>query len=98
MQESELKYYERIGNWDFSKIEYGAKGEIKHLTLEDEEGFFEDPGDNHAFVIRLNDKICGYAVLYDYNDLNNSISILYYVNSNFRGKGIATDAFNSFGK
>ena len=62
------------------------------LTLEDEEGFFDDPGDNHAFVIRINDKICGYAVLYDYNDLNKSISILYYVNSNFRGNGIATNA------
>ncbi len=22
MQESELKYYERVGNWDFSRIKY----------------------------------------------------------------------------
>jgi len=62
------------------------------LTLEDEEEFFSDPGEDHAFVIRINDKICGYAVLYDYKSLNNSISILYYVNSNFRGRGIATCA------
>ena len=62
------------------------------LTLEDEEEFFEDPGEDHAFVIRDNDKICGYAVLYDYKELNKSISILYYVNSDYRGRGIATIA------
>lgn len=62
------------------------------LTLEDEEAFFEKHGEDHPFVIRVNNKICGYAVLYDYKELNKSISILYYVNSNFRGKGIATNA------
>ena len=42
MQESELKYYERIGNWDFSKIKYKTEeltnwdfyGKIKENTNE----------------------------------------------------------------
>ena len=62
------------------------------LTLEDEESFFENPGKDHPFVIRFNNEICGYAVLYDFKDSNKSVSILYYVNSRFRGNGIASIA------
>ena len=47
------------------------------LTLEDEEEFFEDPGDDHAFVIRVNDRICGYAVLYDYKNFPHLYRFLY---------------------
>lgn len=62
------------------------------LTKEHEQKFFENPGENYPFVIRYNNQICGYAVLYDYKELNNSISFLYYVNSKYRGNKIATIA------
>ena len=38
-----------------------------NLTVEHEEKFFSNPGNNYPFVIKYNDEICGFALLYDYN-------------------------------
>lgn len=62
------------------------------LTKENEEDFFANPRENHPFVIRYNNQICGFALLYDHKKSNNSISVLYYINSKYRGHGIATIA------
>lgn len=60
------------------------------LTKEHEEKFFSNPGENYPFVIKINNQICGFALLYEHKKINNSISVLYYINSKYRGKGIAT--------
>ena len=60
------------------------------LTVSHEEKFFSNPGDNYPFVIKYNDKVCGFALLYDLNSDNKNVSALYYVNSKYRGFGIAS--------
>lgn len=60
------------------------------LTVEHEEKFFSDPRGNYPFVIKFNNETCGFALLYDYKVDEKCVSVLYYVNSKFRGNNIAS--------